>query len=779
MELSSHHLQLEFGDWLRICRSLLVSASPLSSSWESHAPALELLAFLVGGNDTTHQRLSNGLVVQRNAAAMNVWASDKQMLHNAVVFPLLLQLFSPEKEWHPVLITKGVEIFVALSKLGVCLSQPLVDAAIALARSESDVLSVGLKMELLKAADTSMSSSNKEVDVTLLHVAQALGVAPVCDLVLGRLGDKGKILATEIVWNYEQNAALSVAGAAVEAVQRASDLGIAQIEDLLSVATWWAKEKLEADGFGHCFRLLASLGEGSAVVDFLLAWSTFPGRLAVPKLTLLTRVLPQLKKGASDSFRSSLITLTEFLKRRERPAGLEHLVLAASSLVDLMSSPSEFPKLFQLLCRRFLPYASLVYLRLIDGCTNVKKAIILSGLRQDLQLLHACQSVVLADSRFEKVWSYAMQYGLPDSVVKTDCFAPLLLLLLMLNDVGCDDDVIGVRMRIERMLLEGSLEREALRKASEDSARLILFRSLYGDMLKELRARNAEPDELVQAFQQAFPADVLADEKTMRSLNLLAQRIMSVRQRGRYPHVVDLTVQAAQVFLGANGGNLAERRARLEEFVAALPSNVRASELLLASGYSPQIFGPLSTLVATGVIDSSEDTFRTSLFALVQKYIPLLRAEGIEKVGGKAIDKLFDLFSSCDQWLSERSLVVAALSMHHRPAIKMQLKDLLERENVLLRKDVSQDQPQNNQNQQQSAKVFRIRLNSTLNSWASCDKYIEGCYAPSGVHAEKPLECGLKLNNRLWSLLSDGEGFCCVVLCCVFVFVLLFWFCFG
>lgn len=288
--LSQHHLQLEFGDWLRLCRTLLVAASPLSASWEQHAPSLELVAFLVGEKDNVHQRLSNGLVVQRSAT-MNFSEPEKQPLLRAVVFPLLLQLFSAE-EWHPVLIAKGAQIFVALCQHGVHLSKSLCDAATALASSQSDTLSVGLKMDLLKAAAQGQQQQQQQVEavvVDLLSVAQALGVAPVVTLVLGRFGDRAESLATEIVWNYEHGAAVAVAEAVVEAVVKAADLHVGQTEDLLSIARWWAREKLEADGFRHCFRLLASLGEGEAVVGFLLAWCNFPGRLAIPKLTLLSR----------------------------------------------------------------------------------------------------------------------------------------------------------------------------------------------------------------------------------------------------------------------------------------------------------------------------------------------------------------------------------------------------------------------------------------------------------------------------------------------------------
>lgn len=73
-----------------------------------------------------------------------------------------------------------------------------------------------------------------------------------------------------------------------------------------------------------------------------------------------------------------------------------------------------------------------------------------------------------------------------------------------------------------------------------------------------------------------------------------------------------------------------------------------------------------------------------------------------------------------------------------------------------------------------SSRVFKLRLNNTfLYALSSCDKNIRGCYEPSCAHAEKPIEvesgranspsfhipfqCGLKVQNRLWSLYDDTE----------------------
>jgi hypothetical protein len=101
----------------------------------------------------------------------------------------------------------------------------------------------------------------------------------------------------------------------------------------------------------------------------------------------------------------------------------------------------------------------------------------------------------------------------------------------------------------------------------------------------------------VAAFEQAFPADVLADDKAVRALNLLAKRIFTIqRLRPKYMHVVHLAIEATQVgvqclmsrrlltlsskaFLqNKEAKSLDERKAVLEQFIAALPANVRIKE---------------------------------------------------------------------------------------------------------------------------------------------------------------------------------------------------------
>lgn len=285
-----------------------------------------------------------------------------------------------------------------------------------------------------------------------------------------------------------------------------------------------------------------------------------------------------------------------------------------------------------------------------------------------------------------------------------------------------------------------------------DLSRYILFKSIFKERLAELRASGADTSTIWKAFHDAFPAAVLADEKTMRALQMLSRRIATIQQkRPKYLHVAQMAMEAMQLFLQPAPMDVRERRALLEDWIKKLPANARVEATLRDCGYAPVIFqGPISTYVKLSLLNAAEESLRTSILELYRKYIPLLQERKISTVAGNPLEKLFDSFASMEQLQGERALVARALEGN------AQVQALLERESIIWRDFELQQQQQ--QPSGSGSKTFRIRLNNSfLYALSVCDKNIKGCYEPSCAHAEKPIECGLKLNNRLWSVFDDTD----------------------
>ncbi len=784
-------LALDLNDVLRLSRVLLLECASgsgvLSATPEKHSFALQALVFCLG-RTAESQRMNNGLVLSRDGRGLGL-TSDAPLLVQDVLVRLLGEVL--RREWHAFVLSRACDSVIACHALGVNLAAIAKDVDRA-ARNEGDAVSVATKLELARVADnlkgappprerSVMTESVRgvwgEAMANVAGVACQLGLQQ--DAVVALLeshfaplaarlsGDEERVLLVrlfeELVWNYGQQDAVPVARQCLTAVTMfVSRFGEANL--VLQVAAAWVADKVEAAGWPFIFALaekVVGCDVAKPLLTFLVAWSAYStGRHAVPKLTMLMKVLPAIRKTSGAQFASVMNTVSAEV--RKRTLGVEHLVLATALIaelpvrlfavglscsdIELQNGAEDFSALFNKLVKRFAPYSSLVYLRMIEGNSQVKKSLIMAGVRSDVFLFYALQNSVLRNEKLAGSVAHLLSCRLPQAQ-----FSQLCQLLLMLQDAG-EDDAYGFGRELQEMLDKGTFG-EGGKQLHDNVSRLLLYRAIYFDKLEKLRGQGLTTSQEVVEFDSAFPPHIVADAKCMRALSVLSRRIRTVKatRGGKFEHVSRLAASAVQHMLEAPGcKTLSESKRAMEEHIANLPANVACREQLLAAGFSPALFSDrVTAAVPTGTANVSvEDALRRDLLAVLAKYVPLLQSAKIEIVGGTPVAKLFDTFASFDQLQGERAQVVAALGGTGGAAVS----DLLERESMLWREN------ERSVTAGSSSRLLQMRLNNSfLDAVAACDRNIAGCYAPDQVHAEKPMECGLKVGNRLWSLLDDGE----------------------
>jgi hypothetical protein len=109
------------------------------------------------------------------------------------------------------------------------------------------------------------------------------------------------------------------------------------------------------------------------------------------------KVLPAIEKCSGRLFANTLNSFV--VEITKKTVGVEHLILSAA-LVAALPNP-DFSLLFNKMLKKFVPYSSLVYWRLIEGNSLVKKTLILAGMRADVALFHSLQASALQDQRLQ------------------------------------------------------------------------------------------------------------------------------------------------------------------------------------------------------------------------------------------------------------------------------------------------------------------------------------------------------------------------------------------
>lgn len=789
-------LRLDFTDVLRRARSMLVVCTSssvggvLSEDWARHVFDLDAIAFCLG-RTASRQRSANGLWLARDGRGFADELGQQPALVQNVLVALVGALL--EREYHPAVLSRAAVCAVALDAAGVSLHavRGQLEAA---AKNQGDALSVDCKLSLAHIVDhvrelpepVAPSDAVAELLQRCPRLAEAcprdalecavLAVrldlvrdpAPLfCDVVapawtaLGCEVEANQhafvALLTEMMWRYDAPALAAAAPVCLRGLVETCRHPRWAVM-LMEVAYFWATEATEAAAFPYLLGLVRTLlrddgdtaGDELALLQFLVDWNRSPLRNHIPKLTMLAKTLPATRAAAGPQrFRGVLQQYSALL--RAKAAGVENLVQVGAHLEKLVSEEAPFALLFERLIKRFSPYTSLLHFRLLDlpGLEAVKRTLVINGNRADLAAMYNLQPVFSDPQRLGPLVAHMLRYGGPGGPASQEAFSALCGLLALLHELGTDD--LGLVERVTAAVVAGQLTREAAARLTEDASRLLLFKTLYPH-----RPEDAVSEaQLREEFERAFPAEVLGDAKTMRALHMLSKRIFTIRAKGnKYAHVADAAVAAVQQLLAPGAVpavSVRERRAALEAHVRRAPANVAAVQALVAQGYAPNLFASaISTLVTVEGSGAAEEALRARLLEVYAQYVPLLKNAKIATVAGVPLERLFDTFASMEQLQGERALVARALGPSPALTALLEREASLAREAALL--ELAPDQAPS------SKRTYRVRLNNTfLHAVASCDRTIKGCYEPAGAHAEKPIECGLKVYNRLWSLLDGDE----------------------
>jgi hypothetical protein len=217
---------------------------------------------------------------------------------------------------------------------------------------------------------------------------------------------------------------------------------------------------------------------------------------------------------------------------------------------------------------------------------------------------------------------------------------------------------------------------------------------------------------------------------------------------------------AAEVALKARFG-------KLTDYVDGLPKNVALRERLQLCGYRTEFWKPGAVVVERTVQRSGGDEgLRASLSAVYDQLVPLLRSAGVFTVAGVVVgDRQFDATLSVDELKSRRAAAVRAIQAAAAAATRGG-SAAVEASTAAVSAVLAEEQRVETEwaeaagggrGGQGAAKMAKLAATLAHSVFDVDCSHVAGCYQPTGCHAEKPLEVGLRADMTMLSI-TDESG---------------------
>ena len=226
---------------------------------------------------------------------------------------------------------------------------------------------------------------------------------------------------------------------------------------------------------------------------------------------------------------------------------------------------------------------------------------------------------------------------------------------------------------------------------------------------------------------------------------------------------------------------LTQRYCLVQHDIDELSANQRRKDRLLKCGYAPQLFDDddISVTVTVDTVDPFGREYRTRLIKLFTGYQSILESIDIDSVVVDCVsvdvDKLFVIPSlhsqiaelSLEQLQGRRAvccrLIDEYFSCSTSNSANKNDKQLVAHVNKMSLLEAEQQLEtefncQQNRNKQQSKRFLVTLQRKFFDCVLCCGDGISGCYAPNGVHAEKPLEIGLRVDAAIVSVVDEDHN---------------------
>lgn len=347
----------------------------------------------------------------------------------------------------------------------------------------------------------------------------------------------------------------------------------------------------------------------------------------------------------------------------------------------------------------------------------------------------------------------------------------------------------------------GGVTKESIAETLTGLRKISLFKALFKNDVVEISAGGNEIEpvsgaEIMARINNRFPKEILENSQAMEDLMMLGARAVQVRKvRPRFIPVLDDLSCALKVFMeGGDGIPLGERFRKMHKFLLEQPGNVETVARLSKCGYDPIIWEydddkEISMTVEVDLRKNIEYGHKSSLESLYGEYVDILLHIGVESVPvpDQEVPVATKLLFSEAQYLAldviraRKDAAIRAIEEKLGFKCNEEIDTLEQRENakfsedfeilcfyanrvrtLLRREDLIDEQYRNERAHAEKGrggeekKTFIATLHRSLFHCArSCGSNITGCYAPDGVHAERPIEDGLKAQ---WGIISLYEG---------------------
>lgn len=343
-----------------------------------------------------------------------------------------------------------------------------------------------------------------------------------------------------------------------------------------------------------------------------------------------------------------------------------------------------------------------------------------------------------------------------------------------------------------------SIKKEDITETLTGLRKVSLFQALFSGDMADISTEGSEA-ELMARINGRFPEEVLHDQQTMEDLMMLGTRAAQVRNvRPRFIPVLDDLSRALKVLLDGEGVSLGERLRRVHKFLAEQPGNVETMTRLRECGYDPCIWEydedrELSMTVEVDLRRNIDYGHKSSLEAVYGEYVDILRRLCVSSVtvpdqeAPVATKMLFygTQYLTLDAVRARKEAAVQAIedklgfkcredaetlraerkssgSVEEEEEYEIHCYYASRVRTLLRREELIDEQYQNERAHAEKVrdgndkKTFIATLHrSFLGCARCCGNNISGCYAPDGLHAERPIEDGLKAQ---WGIISLYEG---------------------
>ncbi|KAJ3282262.1 hypothetical protein HK104_010983 [Borealophlyctis nickersoniae] len=348
---------------------------------------------------------------------------------------------------------------------------------------------------------------------------------------------------------------------------------------------------------------------------------------------------------------------------------------------------------------------------------------------------------------------------------------------IMCDAKGCDDifaPVLTNSIRaIEQILSDGDGTSTKAETVERVLNRIPLIILLCEDEFETIRTTGAS---VTDVFDSIVPLSIRNDENVMAELDAVAVRMANLNLP-RCADLVPFVKGACLTFLNPDSTiTLDERITQTSTHISTYPFSKDIKTSLIECGYSPSFWTPHPTINTTAVKSTSanpEETYTRALVALCQRYLPLAQRAGVVEVevqGEKvAMRDVFDIEVGVAGLAlkGRRAAVGRAIEEEVRKRVAMgdaSAVAILDEKHELLHEEARLDEEYEQQMREgatasvgsQSRNVTAHVKVNFLGCAASCGANIAGCYAPNGVHCEKPLEIGLRDDLCIFAICDEN-----------------------